>query len=485
MRRPARAPAAGLLAAALALTPGCAQLPAALDAYTRVPAWEKPPPPAVDAPVVREGALTRERLANGLTVLVLEDPRIPRVSLGVTLRRGAGSEGPDEAGLAALTAEVMKRGAGDRDALALARAVDALGASLSVGTGWDSTTAQVSGLSRDLPALFDLLADVVRRPRLAADEVARAREEQAAALAQAVDDPSTLQSWYTARAVYPEHRYGTPVQGERDSVARLEARAVRDFHRRTFVPGNAIFHASGDVDAEDVLRRVRDAFGDWEPAEVPEDAPDTPDPAPEGRRILIVDRPDLGQTRISVAHEGIARTSDVRIPATLMNSVLGGGGFSSRLMDRVRADAGLTYGVWSGFGLRRRPGPFVVATFTRVPEARRVVDLLLAEIEKIREEPPTESELRDAKSLAVGRFAMELETSAAVMSSLVDLEVYDLPQDALDTYRGRVRAVTPEEAAESARQLLHPDRAALVLVGPAEALRPQLEDLGPIEVVTP
>jgi zinc protease len=168
-----------------------------------------------------------------------------------------------------------------------------------------------------------------------------------------------------------------------------------------------------------------------------------------------------------------------------MNAVLGGSGFSSRLMKRVRADEGLTYGVWSGFGMRRATGPFLVDTFTKVPAARQTLDLVLSEMERMQSEPPDAKELADAKSLQVGSFALGLETSASVVGALVDIDVYDLPEDTLDTFRSRVRAVTQEEVADLSRALLHPDRAALVLLGPADALVPQLEGLGEIEVVQP
>jgi zinc protease len=186
-----------------------------------------------------------------------------------------------------------------------------------------------------------------------------------------------------------------------------------------------------------------------------------------------------------LAHEGISRTDPDRIAASLLNQAIGGSGFSSRLMQRVRVDAGLTYGVSSGFKLRRGGGTFAVSTFTRVAEVRRVIDLLLAELVRARSEPPMGSELEEMRALAVGQFALGIETSDAVLDSLVNLDIYDLPDDSLDTYRSRIRAVTAADVERLALELLHPDRAAIVLVGPAEALTPQLSDLGPIEVVQP
>jgi len=459
------------------LAAGCASL--------GKPAWELPPPPAQDAPVVQPGALQRAELDNGMEVVVLEDRRLPRIALGVAVRRGGGLVPPERAGLAAFTAELMKRGAGERDALALSQATDELGASLSVGGDWDSTTVTVSGLSRDRDRLLEILADVVLRPRFEAGEAGKARDQMLASLERAKDDPATLARWNLARALYEGHPYGAPSSGTAASVARLDASQARAFHRTIFVPNDAIFFAVGDLDMKSLLPAVGEAFGAWERGEVAPPGPAPPERVPEARRIVIVDRPDLAQARIALAHEGLSRTDPDRIPAALMNTVLGGGGFSSRLMETLRTEGGLTYSVGSGFGLRRYAGPFYVVTFTRVPEVRRVLDLILVDLEKMREEPPTAQELRDAKALLVGHFGLGLETSTAVVSSEVDLAVYGLPEDSLDTYRGRVRAVETADTARMARELLHPERAVIVLVGPADALLAQVEDLGPVEIIQP
>lgn len=475
------------LCAALAVLPalgGCAWLSTLGEPK---PAWELPPPPPKEAPVVQDGELTRESLDNGLMVMVLEDHRTPMVTLGVTLPRGAAIVDPTEAGLATLTAELMERGAGERDALELAAAIEDLGADLSVGADWDSTSVVVSGLSRDVDRLFDLLADVVLRPRLESSEADKVRAEQLAALAQAEDDPGTLVAWETLRVLYPGHRFGLPADGRPESVARFDAAAARRYYELVFRPVEAVFFASGDVTAADVVDRARDHFGPpaWPAADPAPAAPSPPDPAPETPRIVVVDKPELGQARIVLAHEGIDRRNPDRVAADIMNKVLGGSGFSSRLMARVRSDEGLTYAVWSGFDLRRQPGPFEVGTFTRVEETGRMVALLLEELRRIREEPPTREELAAAISLAVGRFGLGLESSEAVLAGLVNLEIYDLPPDSLDTYRSRVRAVDSEAAADAARRFVHPDRMAIVVLGPAETLAPQLEPFGEVEVVVP
>ncbi|MGH0030452.1 MAG: M16 family metallopeptidase [Myxococcota bacterium] len=459
---------------------------AALLAGCQTPkAWELPPPPPPDAPVVQEGRLHRTTLDNGLTVLVLEDPRLPRVVLGVTFRRGEAMLPAEDAGLASFSAELLQRGAGARDALQFAEAVDRLGASAGAAAGWDEVSVSAVGLSRDLDFLMGVLADMVLAPRFDPAEAERARSERLAALERAKDDPATLAGWYMGTALYDGHRFGVPTTGTAETVVRFDAARARAFHQQIALPNNAVFSVSGDVEAADIIARVRDRFGDWQPGEVPPVGPLPPATTPEARRILVVDRPDLAQARIVVAHEGIARTDDERVAAGLMNLVVGGSGFSSRLMAALRTEEGLTYGVWSGFSMRRAPGPYLASTFTKVPTVRRALDLVLAELERGRSDPPDDEEVAWARTLAVGRFSMGLETSDAVVQALVDLDVHGLPEDSLDTYRARVRATTAEEIARSASDLLHPDRAAIVLVGPAAEIVPQVEDLGPVEVVTP
>lgn len=473
----------GWLVVAVALC-ACAPL-GPRNPFSPRPAWELPPPPATEAPVVPPGRLHRSQLENGMRVLVLEDPRLPRVVLGVAFRRGESMLPAESAGLASFTAELMDRGAGERDALAFAQAIDRLGASMGTAAGWDSLSVAASGLSRDLETLLDLLVDVVLEPRFDPQEAKRARGELLAALERAKDDPSTLTSWYTARAVYGEHRFALPLSGTPETVARFDAAAARAFHARVAVPNDAIFFASGDVKADALIERVREHFASWPAGIVADPGAPPPAPAPPARKLVVVDRPEMVQTRIAVSHDGIARSAEDRIPVALLNTVIGGGAFTSRLMERLRSDAGLTYSVASDFALRRSPGPFIASTFTRVAETRRTLDLLLAELERGRAEPPDESELSWARTLTIGGFAMGLETSAAVMQSLVDLDVNGLPEDSLDTFRGRVRAVTAKDVRRAARAHLHPERAAIVLVGPASELVPQVQDLGPVEVVTP
>ncbi len=458
---------------------GCAILPPR-------PAWEAPPPPPVEKPIVPQGDLHRETLPNGMTLILLEDDRLPRISLGITLRRGAGSVDPAIAGVAELATEVMQRGAGERDALALAKVVEDAGASLSVSAGWDTTGISIGGLSEDVGLFFDILEDVALRPRFDPVEFEKARAEQQASVVAAQDDPATLIRWHALRTLYPGHRYGLPRTGTAETIARIDVEQARAYWEDRFVPKNAIFWAVGDFSARDLMDEARRRFGDVPAGPVIANTPPVPPETPTVRRVVVVDKPDLVQARIIIAHEGIARTEPTRIAVGIMNDALGGSGFSSRLMKRVRSDAGLTYGIGSGFSMRSQPGPFSISTFTRVPKVGEVLEVVLEEMEAIRSDRPvTQEELEKFISYNVGRFGLSLETSDAVLSSLVDLDVFGLPENSLDTYRSRVRAVTLEDVTRAARDRLHPDRTAIIVLGPAEALVPQLEHLGEIEIREP
>ena len=449
------------------------------------PAWEQEAPPIRTGPVVDGGRIHRGELSNGLSLLVFEDPRLPLVTAGITFRRGAGIESRGEAGIAGFTAELLSRGAGERTALEFAEVVDSLGATLVTGAGWDTSSVQVAGLSRDLGTLFELLGDVVLRPRFDAAEAEKVRGELLAALEQSKDEPRALARREFSLALYPEHRYGLPQAGTPEVVAAFQPEDAAAFHARVFTPGNALLFAAGSTSYAEIRERAEAVFGGWTPGPIPEPGSAPPSIAPAARRIVIVDRPDLGQAQIVIGHEGIGRTDPDRLAAALMVRVLGSSGFTSRLMSRVRAQEGLTYSIYAFFSMRRHPGPFGVSTFTRVSEVGRVVEIVLEELTRMNEESITAAELDAVRRLSAGGFVLGLETSADVTGALVDLDAYGLPPDSLDTFRSRVAAIGLDQVGEASRALLHPGRAAVIVVGPAETLRPQLEPFGTVEVVLP
>ena len=187
--------------------------------------------------------------------------------------------------------------------------------------------------------------------------------------------------WQALRALFDGHRYGIPLGGSAETVSGIDVDRARAYWVDRFVPRNTIFWAVGDFSAEELIPEVQRVYGGLPDVPVIPNTPPTPARTPEVRRVVIVDKPELNQARIIVAHEGIGRTEPTRIAADIMNDALGGSGFSSRLMKKIRSEEGLTYGVRSGFSMRSQPGPFSISTFTRVPKVRQVVDLVLEEMQ--------------------------------------------------------------------------------------------------------
>ena len=451
----------------------------------KIPLWELPPVDSPDRPVVPSNGLHRWELKNGLEVIFLEDHRLPFVELGVTIKVGAASESIEEAGLAVFTADLIEKGAGDLGALELSEKLETLGATFGVSASWDSSTVSTTGLARDFSTLIDVLGDLVLRPKLSSDEARRAREELLALLEREKDDPGSLASRAFLSALYNAHRYSAPLSGVSNSIKNFTEDNAREFHDRFFRPSNAIFFATGKIKPKVLREKIENIFGSWK-GSVPEISADAILP-PESKmlKIVIIDRPDLSQAQVRIGHQGIGRTDSRRLAASLMNLSFGGAGFSSRLMSRIRGREGLAYGVYSYFTLRRNPGPFVISTATRFSEVRRVVDLVLFEMERLKREPPSGQELASMKSLSTGRFSLRLETSSALLSSLVDLSVYSLPADSLDTFRDRVMKTTEGRVSSVAQSLLRPESLAIAIVGPAKAIRAQLSDLGAVEVFEP
>ena len=240
------------------------------------PAWEEPPPPPLENPIVSSADLHRTTLPNGLEVIVLEDTRLPRIAFGITLRRGAGSVDPSFAGVAEIASEVMQRGAGERDALALAKVVEDVGASLSVSSSWDTTDLSISGLSEDRGLLFEILEDVALRARFGEVEFSKAQSEQQASIVAAQDDPATLVQLHVLSTLYEGHRYGLSSSGIAETISRIDAERARAYWVDRFVPRNAIFWAVGDFSAPELISKVQRAYGDLPDVPVIANTPPSP-----------------------------------------------------------------------------------------------------------------------------------------------------------------------------------------------------------------
>lgn len=443
---------------------------------------DAPPPPGRVRPF-RFPPFLRRRLSNGLTVVAAASPRAPLVDLSLVFPAGAEQEPPEDAGLASMTAALLDEGSAERDALAIAAAVSDLGGRLASGADWDTGSIEVELLARHAEEGLALLTELATRPTFPPEEIERQRRRRAAELLRRKSDPAHLAEERLLGAIYGEAPYGRTVLGDEASLARLDRERVRACFAACYGLAGAALVAAGDLDPEAFVARAEAVLGGLDPgvAAVP---PAHAAPPPGRLRVEIVDRPRAAQTELRLGHAGVERAHPDFLPLTLANTLLGGK-FTSRINLNLRERHGYTYGAHSRFDARRGPGPFVVRTAVTTAATGAAVREVLAEIRRLRDEPVGADELADARRYVVGTFPYTLQTTSGVGDRLETIVAYGLRDDYYDRFPEEIEAVDAETVQAMARRHLRPDEMAIVAVGPAEELVPQLEGLGPVTIAAP
>ncbi len=425
----------------------------------------------------------RRALANGLTVWLVPIEGAALCNAHFLADAGAAAEDEIHAGVAALTARLLVTGTRRLDASAFAEATERLGIGVGSESSWDSSRAAFEALPAHLEAGLGLLAEMLREPRLDPGEFRRLKAERLADILQAHAEPGRLADEVFVGQVFdPETPYRRVSAGTRESVGRLELDDVRAFHAAQVLPGRSHLVIAGAISPDAVMRRVEAEFGDWAGtgAGHREFAPR----AAGGRRVVIVDRPGSVQTELRIGHLGIDRYHPRYFAALVMGAVLGGV-FNSRLNTRLREELGFTYGASAGFDPRRFAGPLRAAAAVQTEVTAPAISEMVSLIEAMRDDEPTETELRQVRDFLVGVFPLRFETTAGVAAALEPVAVYGLPDAWWTTYRTHLEAVTAADVRAAAEALIHPDQLVVVAVGDAEAIRPAIEagGLAPIELV--
>ncbi len=430
-------------------------------------------------------AAERTSLSNDLAVFVAPMTGRPIVSASLLVRRGALDEPAELGGVSVLTGRALTEGTARRDAIGLVEAAERLGASLHAEVGWDAGSIGVEVVASRLAPALELLAEVAAEPSFPAAEVERLRAERLNDILQSRANPRRRADEAFAAAVFDHGSpYARPAAGLPETVETLDRDHTAAIWSAGFDPAAMTLIVAGDVDPGEVVRMAEDRLAGWI-ASASAAATDPPQvgPAATDRRVHLVHRPGSVQTEIRVGHVGLPRNHPDFHAVTVMSAILGGL-FNSRLNMKLREEKGYTYGAGASFDLRRRPGPFsaraAVNTDATVPA---VVDTI-AELERMRERPPTAAELRAARDYLIGVFPLRFETPGPVAGALAGLVVHDLPEDELSRYRPSIEAVTADDVLRVAREHLHPEAAAVVLVGDADAIREPLEaaSLGPVRI---
>lgn len=483
------APAAAALAATwLLVLAGCATPPPAATDRGAVPVvtdWSK----VVDPRTLEVKALEftvpeveRLVLKNGMVVYLMEDHLLPLVKIYALVRTGAIYEPVEKAGLASLTGAVMRTGGtAAMSPDEVNEALEFVAARVEVSIERERGIATLDVLRKDLDTGLRIFADVVRRPRFDEAKIVLRKAELAEEFRRENDDPEETLFREFRELLYGEHPYARRVIGYPETVAAIGRDDLVGFHERFFHPNNIIMGVSGDFERDAMLVKLNEVFGDW-PRAALDIAEPPPVPAGFARSLNFIEK-DIVQSNIVIGHLGIERLDPDYYTAYVLNYILGGSGFNSRLMEGVRTKAGLAYSVGSYFYAPRYAGFFFAYCFTKTESTERAVLMVLDELERVRREEVTDEEFARAKKAIENQFIFRFQTAEKIVQQKVEIEQIGLPMDYLERYLDIIRAITKKDLVRVATRLIHPDRATILVIGKPEAIDGFPEGFGEFEAV--
>ncbi len=449
------------------------------DTTDLVPAYQ--PPAEIKLDPVKLPPIKEKILANGLKVIVVEHHELPIISLRLVCKAGSQYDPPGKAGVTNFMTGLLKKGTESRSATDIADEIDYIGGKLGAGSGWSATYVTCTVLTKHLDTGLDLMQDISLHPVFADDEIERLRQQTLSSIENSKDQPASVAEDAFNEWLFGDHPYAFPTEGTEETVKGITRADIVEQYNRIFIPNNSVLFIVGDIKPKQAFKIAERAFGDWREGEVPRvEFPSVQ--SPKGYRIRLINKPDATQAQIRIGHLGIARNNTDYFPIVVMNYILGGGGFSSRLMKVIRSEKGLTYGIRSSFSARLQPGPFTISTFTKNETTSEAIEETIKLLKAYQEEGPTDEELQEAKSYLTGSYPLNFETPDNIAGQLQAIEIYNLGSDYIEKYRSRVNAVTKEEVRQAARKYLHPDDLLIVVVSNADEVKENLEKLAPVEV---
>lgn len=408
-------------------------------------------------------------LKNGMILLLSEKHELPVVTVSMAIRAGSIVEPPDKPGLASITASLLTQGTKRRSANQISREIDFIGGSLSVSGGDDFAGANLRVLKKDLKTGLDLLADVLMNPAFDQKEIDRKVKESLASIQRQKEDPETIAGEAFTKTVFGAHPYGRTSDDVAAYLPRLVRKDIEEFYAWRYGPNNCIVAVVGDVKEKEILALLNERFRGWKAAETKDPSHAAPPPI----AALTVKKMDknITQANIAAGQVGISRENPDFYAVVVMNYILGGGGFSSRLMDNIRDNRGLAYDVHSSFAAQKEPGAFRVWTQTKNESANEAIAEIFKELKRIRTEPVSDKELADAKAYLTGSFPLKMDTSAKIAGMLTSIEIYNLGLDYPQKYPALINAVTKEDILRVAKKYIEPDRMAVVVLGNQEKIQ--------------
>jgi zinc protease len=409
----------------------------------------------------------RSVLDNGLVLLTSEQRALPIVAIELMIDAGSRHESAEQAGLANLTSKLLSFGTKRRNALQISETLDFIGAGLSTGASENVASMSMTILKKDLTTGLELVGEILTSSIFPQGEIDRQKQTILAAIKAKEDDPGAVAGKAFAAALFPQSPYGRPVEGTESSVKGLQQKNLREFFARYYRPNRSILSVVGDVSEQEIIGALKPALRAWSKG-----AASTAPPAPSrigAPQMIRVNKP-LTQANIILGHAGVPRGHADYYAILVMNYILGGGGFSSRVMDSIRNERGLAYSVYSYFGADKSHGSFQFVMQTKNETAAEAIRLAREEVQRIREQPVSAQELDDAKNYLIGSFPLRFDTNRRIAAFISQVEYFELGLEYPNRYGDLIGKVSREEVQRVAKQYLHPDRLITVVVGNQEKI---------------
>ncbi len=404
----------------------------------------------------------RTVLSNGLTILHSEKHNLPIVMVTLLVKASQLNEPKDKAGLANLTAELLTEGTKNRKSTDISDEIEFIGASLYVSAGSDYTTVTLSVLKKDINKGVELFSDILLNPTFPQGEIERKKELIKGSLKQQEEEPSFLAGRAFKKEVFGEHPYGRLIEGSVETIDNIKREDFVRFYSDYFLPNNSILSVVGDLTSDELDGLIKQYLGEWKKKEVPLKVAKKIEEK-KIKKVVKIDK-ELTQANIILGNLGISRDNPDYYAVSVMNYILGGGGFSSRLMQSIRDEMGLAYDVHSFFTASKEEGSFQVGIQTKNESANTAIDEILRQIGRIRKESVSDQELSDAKSYLTGSFSRRLDTNRKIVDFLASVEFYNLGLDYVEKYPNYINSVTQDDVLRVAQKYLDPENYVLVVV---------------------